>query len=268
MEQVVDFKNVCFSYNGHEVLHNVSFTAGANSFTGIVGPNGGGKTTLLRLMLGLIKPQRGSVSIFGASAEKARGRVGYVMQHMDYDSSFPATALDVALMGRAGKRSWGFYGASDKKAALDALDMVGLSGAAGRSFATLSGGQQQRSLIAQALAGSPRLLLLDEPTANIDAEGDEAIHRLLNTLASQLTVITVSHNINTVLKCVSHVLCVNKTAAISPLEQLSPETISCACGSDMAVLHHARSCQVFARERGGSCEHHAGAITGDDSAGD
>ncbi len=253
MTPAIEFHNVCFSYGDQEVLHRVCFSVEPTSFVGIVGPNGGGKTTLLRLALGLESPQKGRIALFGQRPDHARNRCGYVMQHMHYDERFPATVLEVVLMGRAGRRVWGVYGASDRRAALEALERVGMSGFVKRPFATLSGGQQQRVLISQALANEPELLLLDEPTANIDSEGEKTIHDLLNELAQQLTVVMVSHNLNAVLGCATHVLCVNKSVTMNRLDSLNPETLKRTYGGDIAVVHHALNCGVFDRSSKGSC---------------
>ncbi len=244
-EPVVRFINVCFSYGDHEVLHNLSFAVHPGSFVGVVGPNGGGKTTLLRLALGLERPHRGRVEVFGGRPEASRGAVGYVMQHMQYDPRFPATVMDIVLMGRSGRNRIGPYRAADREAAAEALVAVGLADLGRRPFAQLSGGQRQRVLIAQALAGKPRLLLLDEPTANVDIEGEQAIHQLLSTLNRTLTIMSVSHNVNMVLRTVTHVLCVNGTAAMNPIRELHPDIVARASGGDMAVLHHEVSCHVF-----------------------
>jgi zinc transport system ATP-binding protein len=254
MSTVIAFDNVCFSYGSHEVLHNVTFTIEEKSFIGIVGPNGGGKTTLLRLILGLESPDKGSVMLLGDKPEKKRGEVGYVMQQMHYDERFPATVLDIVLIGRTTSRSLFFFSKNDKMRALQALTEVGMENFSKRSFAQLSGGQRQRVLIAQALCGDPKILLLDEPTANIDIEGEEAVNLLLNKLAHNLTVVSVSHNINTVLKTVSHVICVNKTIAMSSLDAMHPDVLARASGGDLAVLHHEISCRVYGKSYHDSCQ--------------
>jgi zinc transport system ATP-binding protein len=164
---------------------------------------------------------------------------------MQYDARFPATALDIILMGRAGKKRFGPYGKRDKELSHHALDQVGLHGFERRPFPELSGGQQQRILIAQALASEPELLLLDEPTANIDIEGEQVIHELLTGLTKTLTIVSVSHNVNTVLSTVTHVLCVNQGAELNPLSKLNPGTIEKAYGGEISVLHHALNCHIF-----------------------
>jgi zinc transport system ATP-binding protein len=253
MSNVVVFENVCFSYGKHEVLHGVSFTVEANSFLGIVGPNGGGKTTLLRLALGLERPDKGKVSLFDKNPVESRSRTGYVMQHLRYDEKFPVTVFDVVLMGCTGKKTFGFFSKKEKSLAAQALDEVGMEGFEHQPFNSLSGGQRQRVLIAQALSGNPEMLILDEPTANIDIEGEEAINILLNNLSKRLTVVSVSHNINTVLRTVSHVLCVNKTTAMSRLDEMHPDTIARAAGGDLAVLHHELNCRVHGISHDNSC---------------
>ncbi|MFP4163902.1 MAG: metal ABC transporter ATP-binding protein [Chitinispirillaceae bacterium] len=246
-DSVLRFENVCFSYDEEEILHEINFSIKNRWFVGIVGPNGGGKTTLLRLALGLEKPDRGGVTLLGDSPSKARKRIGYVMQHMQFDERFPARVLDIVLMGLARKRMLGFYGRQDRCAALEALEQVGIARLGQRPFASLSGGQRQRALIAQALVSRPRVLMLDEPTANIDSSGETAINELLRTLAGEVTILMVSHNINTVLDCASHVLCVNRSATLNPLSEMHPDLIARAKGGGIALLHHELSCRVFDR---------------------
>jgi zinc transport system ATP-binding protein len=246
-QPVLNFENVCFSYGDDEVLHDINFIINSYWFVGIVGPNGGGKTTLLRLALGLENPGRGTIFLLGDSPTIRRKDVGYVMQHHQYDDHFPVNVLDVVLMGQARPHMIGFFKKSDKQAAMAILDKVGMTGLAKRPFASLSGGQRQRTLIAQALVGSPRLLLLDEPTANIDSEGEAAINELLRSLAGEQTILMVSHNVNTVLECATHVLCVNRSAVLNPLSEMHPDFLERARGGGIAVLHHELNCGVFNR---------------------
>jgi len=246
-DAVLRFDKVCFSYGEDEVLHELDFAIRKNWFVGIVGPNGGGKTTLLRLALGLEKPRKGTVTLLGGEPALARRHVGYVTQHMNFDDRFPARVLDIVLMGIGSKRMIGFFNSRDRNAAYDALERVGIAGLAKRSFSGLSGGQRQRTLIAQALVSRPPVLMLDEPTANIDAEGEAAINELLRGLAGEVTILMVSHNINTVLTCATHVLCVNRTAALNVLSDMHPDILARARGGGIAVLHHELNCSVFER---------------------
>jgi len=253
MDAIV-FDSVCFSYGEEEVLHDVTFRLPQRCFVGVVGPNGGGKTTLMRLILGLQKPSHGTISLFTDSTEVHSSgeklRTGYVPQHLFFDKDFPATVLDIVLLGHP--RKLGRYSASEKQAAHNALEQVGMQSYIRRTFTQLSGGQRQRVLIAQALCCSPHLLLLDEPTANIDDAGAETIHNVLHDLSGKLTIVMVSHNVNTVLDCSTHVLCVNRTTAFNSLQQMHPELIAKARGSGIAVLHHEMSCQVFEKQSASS----------------
>lgn len=246
-EAVLNFNRVCFSYGLEEVLCDIDFTISSRWFVGIVGPNGGGKTTLLRLALGLEKPFRGTVRLLGNDPALNCKDVGYVMQHQQFDKRFPISVLNVALMGLSHGCKIGFFGKSAREAALEVLDLVGIADLADRLFAELSGGQRQRALIAQVLVGKPRLLMLDEPTANIDSEGEAAIHELLRKLAGEQTILMVSHNINTVLECATHVLCVNRSAILNPLSDMQPDILERARGGGVAVLHHELTCGVFNR---------------------
>jgi zinc transport system ATP-binding protein len=248
-EAVVRFNHVCFTYGHEEVLCDINFRVEDRWFVGIVGPNGGGKTTLLRLALGLEKPDKGSIRLLGGPPAANRGHAGYVMQHQQFDERFPVRVLDIVLMGLSQGCKIGFFGKQDGKAARDVLDQVGIADLANRPFAQLSGGQRQRALIAQALVGKPRLLMLDEPTANIDSEGEAAIHELLRRLAGEQTILMVSHSVNTVLECATHVLCVNRSAVLNPLADMHPDVLERARGGGIAVLHHELSCGVINRPR-------------------
>jgi zinc transport system ATP-binding protein len=251
---VLRFNRLCFFYGYEEVLHNIDFSIGPRWFVGVVGPNGGGKTTLLRLALGLEKPSTGTVELLGGEPVLTRKDVGYVMQHQQFDERFPISVLDVVLMGLSQGCKIGFFGRRDKNKALLALEKIGIADLAHRHFAELSGGQRQRALIAQALVGSPRLLMLDEPTANIDSNGEAAIHELLRTIAGEQTIVMVSHNINTVLECATHVLCVNRSTVLNKLSDMRSDILERAKGGGIAVLHHQLNCGVFNRSRTGCDE--------------
>ena len=178
----------------------------------LIGPNGGGKTTLFRLLLGLLKPNRGTIRVFGEPPERVRTRMGYVPQHTSFDPRFPISVRDMVAMGRLTGRSTGPYRADDREAAGQALDEVGLAELADRSFADLSGGQRQRILIARALASGPELLLLDEPTANVDRAAEARLYELLGELNRRLTILMASHDVGFVTKFVKQCLCVNRSA--------------------------------------------------------
>jgi zinc transport system ATP-binding protein len=235
---VVELRGVSFSYTGEPVLQGVSFEVLPGEFVSAVGPNGGGKTTLLRLVLGTVHPDAGEVRVFGGPPERARGRVGYVPQYARFDPLFPVTVLDVVRMGRVGNFVAGPYRREDREAAEEALATVGLSELRRRPFATLSGGERQRVLIARALATHPELLLLDEPTASVDRAATAKLYDLLVELARRLTILLVSHDTGVVSKFVSGVLCVNRTVAKHPVSRLTGEMLSELYGADIALVRH------------------------------
>jgi len=256
----VAFDGVCFAYGASEALHNVTFAVPERSLVAVVGPNGGGKTTLLRLILGLERPLYGTVRVFGARPEEARRRVGYVPQTLATDARFPVDVSDVVLMGTLDGGWIGPYARRQRLAAAEALERVGLAGLSRRPFAELSGGERQRALIAQALAGRPDLLLLDEPTASVDPPTADRLHDLFRQLAETLTVLFVSHNLSVVTAHATHVLCVNRAAELHPISAVVSETFRAAYGGGrMAVLQHGVACQVVDASAALSEPHRRGA---------
>ena len=191
--QVIELEDVCFGYEHQEVLHNISLTLEEGQFAVMVGPNGGGKTTLLRLILGLLTPRYGRVRLFGQAPVLTRRLVGYVPQSLHYDAHFPASVEDVVLMGRVERHLFGPYRRADRTAAASALEQVGLGGYGRRPFRALSGGERQRVLMARALASEPQLLLLDEPGANLDPGSSRQVYELLRELNRRVTILLVSH---------------------------------------------------------------------------
>jgi len=239
----VVLEDVSFSYGQTLVLEGVGLSIGQGDFACVVGPNGGGKTTLLKLILGLLKPSGGSVRVLGADPVRARARVGYVPQHWTFDLQFPMQVIDVVLMGRMGGGRWyGQHRAADRKAACDALAEMGLAALAERSFGALSGGQRQRVLIARALASAPELLLLDEPTANVDVKAGSDLLQLLKHLNARMTVVMVTHDLGFVSSLVNRVVCVNRTVAVHPMSELTGDVIAAMYGSDVAMIRHDHRC--------------------------
>jgi zinc transport system ATP-binding protein len=249
------FNQVSFSYDGVKVLEDMSFHIHQGEFVALVGPNGSGKTTILKLLLGLEIPRRGSVELFGAAGNFRRDRVGYVPQQAQADRSFPITVEEVVKMGRLKPLSRKFR-AGDKAAAAEAMEQMEISALAGRRYHALSGGQRRRVLAARALAslsgsGGPGILVLDEPTANMDAESEERLFKTLGRLKGSVTILIVTHDRDFVSSLTDRVLCLSrgegeeKTCVIlqHPLEAGSSEDGGEggeAFGARSRVLHRRR----------------------------
>lgn len=238
-QSVVSVTDVTFSYNGLPVLEDANLTVAEREFAVVVGPNGGGKTTLVKLLLGLYQPSKGTVRVFGMSPERARPLIGYVPQNYAYDPQFPVRVIDVVLMGRVHASRWlGPYGHKDRDAALRALDQVGLADLRNRPLASLSGGQRQRAVIARSLVAEPQLLLLDEPTASLDLAAETELYGLLHKLNEQITMVMVSHDLGFVSGFITKVVCVKRRVVVHPTSEITGEIISDLYGSDMRMVEH------------------------------
>lgn len=210
-DSIVEVNNVSFDYNGESVFQDVSLDIRKEDFIAMIGPNGGGKTTLLKLILGLLKPAKGDITVFGQSTRQAATRIGYVPQDVNINRSFPITAMDVVLMGRLDpKKRWVRRSHQNRREAMAALDRLEMAALADNKIGELSGGQRQRVFIARALVTQPQLLLLDEPTASIDTKGQADFYSLLKVLNKDIAIVVVSHDLLVVSRFVKSVACVNK----------------------------------------------------------
>jgi zinc transport system ATP-binding protein len=238
-KEVIQLDNVSYSYDGFPVLENVSLRVVERDFLSIVGPNAGGKTTLLRLMLGLLKPTQGTVSVFGDAPERVRSRIGYMPQHTSLDPLFPVTVMDVVLMGRLGNgKRLGFYKKDDREAAAETLDKLEVCDVRDRHFSDLSGGQRQRVLIARALVSNPELLLLDEPTSNIDVAIETELFEVLHGLNEEMTIVLVTHDLGFVSQYVKNVACVNRRVVVHNTSEITGEIIHEIYGTDVRMVRH------------------------------
>ncbi len=238
----VQISDLSFSYTQRYVLTDVNLTVDANDTLCIVGPNGGGKTTLIKLILGLLTPDKGSISIFGRNPRDAHMDFGYVPQYADYDSQFPISVRDVVCMGRLGQAKAVRFSKEDKQAAMEALQEVTLADKANTPFATLSGGQRQRVLIARAIASAGRILILDEPTANIDHEAEEHFFDLLRRLTDRMTILMVTHEVGFASTFFKRIACVNNSVVIHPTSELTGELIQNMYGGDLRMIRHDHKC--------------------------
>ncbi len=235
----VSIKNLWFSYDGYWVLEDVNLNVLPHEFVSIVGPNGGGKTTLLKLMLGLLQPTRGAVEILGRTPFEARPKIGYMPQHAHLDPQFPIKVWDVVLMARLGSPRRLFrYRDEDYQAVEEAMKKLQVLQLADKHFSSLSGGQRQRVLIARALACQPQLLLLDEPTAGLDLSVETEFYDLLKHVTEDLTVCMVSHDLGFVSRLVSKVVCVKGKVVVHPTSEITGEIINEIYGAPMKMVRH------------------------------
>ncbi len=235
----LSIKNLSFSYGGPLVLNNISLDVKPREFLGVVGPNAGGKSTLLKLILGLLTPTRGSITLLGEPPETGRTRVGYVPQYPAFARDFPITVEHTILMGRLGKTRWfGGYSRKDREIARRVMAETEVERLANRQLNTLSGGQLQRVLVARALACEPEILILDEPTANIDQRVETDIFDLLKTLNEHLTIIVVSHDIGFISQYVTRVACINETLMCHHTSHIDGQLIDQLYGAHVHHVEH------------------------------
>lgn len=202
-QTIIELQNVSFAYTSENVVNNVSLEIHKGDYVGLVGPNGGGKSTLLKIMLGLLKPQKGGVKLFGTDLKdfKDWSKIGYVPQKNIFDVNFPVTVREVVAMGRFGKRGLlRSLNKQDYQLIDSSLEQVEMQNFANRQIGDLSGGQQQRVFIARALASQPEIIFLDEPTAGVDVKNQKQFYTLLRKLNKQmnLTLILVTHELDVV----------------------------------------------------------------------
>jgi len=244
--KVIEFNKVSFSYGKQLTLSSVSFSVCKKDFFGIIGPNGGGKTTLVKLILGFLTPDSGQIKLFGKEEITSENlqKIGYVSQKVtNFDYNFPATVFEVVSMGRfPRKRILQQLSNEDNKIIEQALTDVGMLNYKNRRIGDLSGGQQQRVFIARALASEPEVLILDEPLTGVDIESQHQFYELLKTLNKdkELTIILISHDVGMVSKLITNLVCVNIHVTVHDVSKgISHSDLTCAYGNGFdAVPHH------------------------------
>lgn len=246
IKSIIELKNVSFRYNSGMVLENVSFAVKEGEYVGIIGPNGGGKTTLLKIILGLLRPTSGEVLILGekADAVSVRAQISYVPQKASsYHLSFPATVEEIVRSGRTARIGFlKMFGKDDERAVNRALEITGLLSMKKRLIGALSGGETHKVFLARALAAEPKILILDEPEAGIDIAAQEKFYTLLDDLNQKngLTILFVSHDIELISHTVRSVLCLNRRVLCygSPREFIKEEYIDQLYGKKVKVIFH------------------------------
>ena len=208
---VVDIANVSFAYDKQSILDNINLKVDEKDFLAIIGPNGGGKSTLLKLILGINTLKDGSITVLGKKPTQSLTKIGYVPQNTNINTDFPIKVIEVVMMGHVeGKRPLFGYGKDEELCAMGALEQVGMAEYSETKIGSLSGGQRQRIMIARALCAHPQILILDEPTSSIDITGQREIYDLLKVLNEHITIIVVSHDISVILEYANKAAHVNK----------------------------------------------------------
>lgn len=244
-EPVIRLENVCFSYNRAPVLENVSFSVAEREFLAIIGPNGGGKSTLVKLILGLLSPDYGKVMVFGTSPEKVARRLGYVPQDVAINRAFPISVFDVVLMGRLRHGGRARISGADRQAASSALETMGMKGYEKHRIDNLSGGQRERVFIARALTADPEILILDEPTASVDTRGKTELYSILRDLNRTKTIIIVSHDLMVMSSYVTAVACVNRRVHYHDEGEITQEMIDMGYQCPVELIAHGQPHRIL-----------------------
>ena len=243
---IFDVKNLSFVVHGQTILKNINFQIFNGEYIAIIGPNGGGKTTLIRMLLGLEKPTSGEIRLFGKKLKQFKEwyKIGYVPQRASHvDANFPATVEDIVNMGRIAKRGI-FAGMSqeDREIVQDAMQKMDIADLKDKMVGTLSGGQRQRVMIARALASSPEILILDEPNTGVDAVSQQRFYKLLAKLNKEegITILFITHDIGVIADDIGRLFTINQQATIcnDPKKALSCEEMSELYGIDAHLIHN------------------------------
>lgn len=258
MTEAVKVTDLSLSYGENKALSNVNLTVQKGEYLGIIGPNGGGKTTLISAILGTHKPDGGSVEILGGSNLKNRRYTGYVPQNSGLSKSFPITVTETVMTAflKKGLNPLRRFNEDDRKKALECLSKLELSHLASRNVSELSGGEFQRLLIARALAGDPEILILDEPVSNVDPKSRETIYSLLASLNKEgMTILMVTHDLLAISSAVGSIACLNRTLVYHGEPKITDEISHAMYGCPVDLIAHGVSHRVLGCHEGG--HHHA-----------
>jgi zinc transport system ATP-binding protein len=227
MSKILEIKDISAGYAEEIILRDVNLVVNDHDFIGIIGPNGGGKTTLLKVILGLIKPYRGSVKFFDSTGSKPGNLIGYLPQINQIDLRFPISVLDVVLSGLMSNEGlFSRYSGKLKKHAEQLLRQMGIYDLRGKTIGGLSGGQLQRVYLCRAIVSSPRLLMLDEPNTFVDTRFETDFYEILKDLNKEMAIIVVSHDVGTISWYVKTIACVNRNLHYHPTNVITPEQLA------------------------------------------
>jgi zinc transport system ATP-binding protein len=248
MNSIISLQDINYSYENKTILHHINFEIPKGAFVGLLGPNGGGKTTLIKIILGISKPDSGKLTLFDKSLEEFKdwNKIGFVSQKSNsFNKGFPASVYEVVSSGLTSKVGYlRFFNQKHKEKILQAIDAVGMSDYAYENIGNLSGGQQQRVFIARALVSEPELLILDEPTVGVDYENVQRFYELLHELNKRngITLLLVTHDTGTMTKYATNIACLNKTLHFhgkpEEFENLTEKEMSKLYGHDVNIISH------------------------------
>jgi zinc transport system ATP-binding protein len=246
-DYAVQIENVSFSYGNQTVLSNVFLNIKRGDFTAIIGPNGGGKTTLIKLILGILKPNSGKILLFSDIPQKARKMAGYIPQEPSSNKSFPISVLDVVLMGLLSKsRLLKPFTKKDKERAMAVLNELKILELYNKNIGELSGGQRQKVFLARAIISNPQILFLDEPTSSIDPVSQDEIYEYLKNLNNNgITIVIITHNISALSSYVKSIACVNKNLFFHPDGILDKKSIEQTFGCPVDLIAHGLPHRVY-----------------------
>lgn len=238
-QPLIVLDKLCAGYDGKIAVQNASFTVYEHDFLGVIGPNGGGKTTLMRLLLGLKKPSEGSITYYRNGQIVKDLSIGYLPQYNGIDKAFPISVQEVILSGLSKQKPvLRPFTQKQHQQVQETIGQMGLSGLEKRAIGELSGGQLQRVLLARAMVSQPEVLVLDEPNTYIDQQFQQQMYQLLDQFNAQCSIIMVSHDVGSILQNVKNVVCVNKSVHYHPKEELSEDILNEHLGCSVELLAH------------------------------
>ena len=247
-QPIISIKNLWAGYEADTILEDISFEMFQDDYVGLIGPNGGGKTTLIRVILGLLKPDRGTIKVMGQDPLRGRKHIGYVSQFQVEDKHFPISVWDVVAMGRLQPTLLNNFRIQphDKEAIETALEQTGMLDLGKRTMNELSGGQRQRVYISRALAAEPKLLLLDEPTSSVDSQSSNQLYDLLSELNDHIAILLISHDLTAISTYVKTIGCVNRQLIYQGTKELTADMVEIGYGCPVDLIAHGLPHRVLA----------------------